>query len=43
MLFLQVRLADPTKEWKIHNAWFVRQLNFNTTFRRRELVKPTST
>ncbi|KAN0120274.1 cytochrome P450 [Hyaloscypha variabilis] len=38
----EVRLQDPTKEWTVHNAWFVRQLNFNTTFHRRELVKPSS-
>ena len=28
----QVQLADPQKEWKLHNAWFVKQLDFNTTF-----------
>ncbi|PMD65671.1 cytochrome P450 [Hyaloscypha bicolor E] len=38
----EIRLEDPTKEWTIHNAWFVRQLNFNTTFHRRELVKPSA-
>ncbi|KAE8445039.1 hypothetical protein EG329_013753 [Mollisiaceae sp. DMI_Dod_QoI] len=38
----EVRLQDPTKDWTVHNAWFVRQLNFNTTFHRRELVQPTS-
>jgi hypothetical protein len=37
---LQVRLQDPSKEWTLHNAWFVRQLDFNTTFRLRELVQP---
>jgi len=36
----EVRLENPEKEWKLHNAWFVRQLNFNTTFHRRELIKP---
>lgn len=35
-----MRLQDPDKEWTLHNAWFVRQLDFNTLFRRRELVKP---
>lgn len=38
----EIRLENPTKEWTIHNAWFVRQLNFNTTFHRRELVKPSA-
>jgi len=36
----EVRLENPEKEWTLHNAWFVRQLNFNTLFRRRELIKP---
>ena len=31
----QVQLADPKKEWKLHNAWFVKQLDFNTTFHAR--------
>lgn len=35
-----MRLEDPTKEWIIHNAWFVRQLGFNTTFHKRDLVLP---
>ncbi len=39
---LQVRLQDPSKEWTLHNAWFVRQLDFNTRFRGRELVQPTA-
>ncbi len=38
----QVRLEDPKQEWKLHNAWFVKQLNFNTVFRRRELVQPVA-
>ncbi|KUJ12598.1 cytochrome P450 [Mollisia scopiformis] len=38
----EVRLEDPSKDWTLHNAWFVRQLNFNTTFHRRELVQPAS-
>jgi cytochrome P450 len=38
----QVNLEHPDLEWKLHNAWFVRQLNFHTTFTRRELVKPIS-
>ena len=31
----QVQLADPDKEWRLHNAWFVKQLDFNTTFKPR--------
>ena len=31
----QVQLANPEKEWRLHNAWFVKQLDFNTTFRPR--------
>lgn len=38
----EVRLQDPSKDWTLHNAWFVRQLNFNTTFHRRELVQPVT-
>ncbi|TKA74808.1 hypothetical protein B0A49_02599 [Cryomyces minteri] len=33
----EVRLENPDREWKTHNAWFVRQLDFNTTFRPRPL------
>ena len=32
----QVYLADPTQDWKLHNAWFVKQYDFNTRFRPRE-------
>lgn len=38
----EVRLQDPKKDWTVHNAWFVRQLNFNTIFRKREVVKPVN-
>ncbi|KAL8933100.1 MAG: hypothetical protein Q9211_005961 [Gyalolechia sp. 1 TL-2023] len=31
----EVFLAQPNQEWKLHNAWFVRQLDFNTTFKLR--------
>ncbi|KAK2767516.1 hypothetical protein FQN54_003673 [Arachnomyces sp. PD_36] len=31
----EVRLANPDKEWTLHNAWFVKQLNFNTVFKSR--------
>ncbi|KAI9840563.1 MAG: hypothetical protein M1837_001543 [Sclerophora amabilis] len=32
LLRFEVDLVNPEKEWKLHNAWFVKQLNFNTTF-----------
>lgn len=31
----EVGLANPNDEWKMHNAWFIKQLNFNTKFQRR--------
>ena len=36
--FAKVSLADPDQEWKLHNAWFVKQLNFNTTFKPRRTL-----
>ncbi|TVY78358.1 Cytochrome P450 monooxygenase andK [Lachnellula suecica] len=36
-VWTQVHLEDPEKEWTVHNAWFVRQLNFRTTFHRRSI------
>jgi len=36
----EVQFEKPDTEWKLHNAWFVKQLNFRTTFRARDLVKP---
>ena len=30
-----VELEDPKKEWKLHNAWFVKQLDFNVKFSER--------
>lgn len=33
-----VELDDPSKEWKLHNAWFVKQLNFNVKFSERQQV-----
>jgi len=32
----EIQLANPDQEWKLHNAWFVKQHNFNTTFRPRQ-------
>ncbi|KAK4694893.1 hypothetical protein P7C71_g2762, partial [Lecanoromycetidae sp. Uapishka_2] len=34
----EVRLAHPEQDWKLHNAWFVKQLNFNTTFKPRSIT-----
>jgi hypothetical protein len=36
----QIELDDPSQEWKIVNAWFVKQYNFDTRFKLREIVKP---
>ncbi len=36
----QIRLKDPSQEWEIVNAWFVKQKNFWTTFELRDLVMP---
>jgi len=33
-----VELEDPSKEWKLHNAWFVKQLDFNVKFSERQQV-----
>ncbi|KAL9612278.1 MAG: hypothetical protein Q9167_003101 [Letrouitia subvulpina] len=33
----KVELANPEQEWKLHNAWFVKQLNFNTIFTPRKI------
>ncbi|KAL5328641.1 hypothetical protein ACEPPN_002143 [Leptodophora sp. 'Broadleaf-Isolate-01'] len=39
----EIQLEDPSKSWVVHNAWFVRQYGFRTTFSKRDLVQPTST
>ncbi|KAI9798293.1 MAG: hypothetical protein M1833_004865 [Piccolia ochrophora] len=31
----EVNLADPSKEWKLHNAWFIKQSEVYATFQRR--------
>ncbi|PKY02578.1 cytochrome P450 [Aspergillus campestris IBT 28561] len=33
-----VKLAHPDQEWKLWNAWFVRQYNFKTCFTPREIA-----
>ncbi|RYP45316.1 hypothetical protein DL769_011471 [Monosporascus sp. CRB-8-3] len=36
----EIRFKDPSQEWKLVNAWFVKQLNFQTLFEVRDLVQP---
>ncbi|KAK1825735.1 cytochrome P450, partial [Podospora conica] len=36
----EIEFDDPNQEWKIVNAWFVKQYNFDTRFKLREIVKP---
>lgn len=36
----QIRFKDPSQEWKLVNAWFVKQQNFQAMFEVRDLVKP---
>ncbi|MCJ1307251.1 hypothetical protein MMC25_000897 [Agyrium rufum] len=38
----EVKLAKPDEEWKLHNAWFVKQHNFYTEFTPRKLGKAES-
>ncbi|ESZ90950.1 cytochrome P450-like protein [Sclerotinia borealis F-4128] len=38
----EIKLEYPEREWTLHNSWFVRQLDFRTTFRNRELVRSRS-
>ncbi|KAH8170821.1 cytochrome p450 domain-containing protein [Sarocladium implicatum] len=35
-----IEFDDPSREWTLVNAWFVKQLNFQTRFTRRQLVQP---
>ncbi|RSL84187.1 hypothetical protein CEP52_016502 [Fusarium oligoseptatum] len=35
----EIDFQDPSKEWRIINAWFVKQADFNVTFTRRQLVQ----
>ncbi|RYO73967.1 hypothetical protein DL763_010330 [Monosporascus cannonballus] len=36
----EIRFKDPSQQWKLVNAWFVKQLNFQTLFKVRYLVQP---
>ncbi|KAI6088688.1 cytochrome P450 [Hypoxylon rubiginosum] len=37
-----IRFKDPSQEWKLVNAWFVKQNNFQAMFEVRDLVKPAA-
>ncbi|KAI5866275.1 cytochrome P450 [Durotheca rogersii] len=39
----EISFKDPKQEWKLVNAWFVKQHNFHTMFELRDLVKPGQT
>ncbi|KAF4334974.1 cytochrome P450 monooxygenase [Fusarium beomiforme] len=36
----EIDFEDPSKEWRLINAWFVKQTNFDVKFTRREIVQP---
>ncbi|KAI0477768.1 cytochrome P450 [Xylariaceae sp. FL0804] len=36
----EISFKDPSQEWKLINAWFVKQQNFQTLFELRDLVQP---
>ncbi|KAJ5167427.1 uncharacterized protein N7482_006208 [Penicillium canariense] len=36
----EIQFQDPSQEWELVNAWFVKQKNFTTTFKLRDIVKP---
>ncbi|KAL7622225.1 hypothetical protein AAE478_007728 [Parahypoxylon ruwenzoriense] len=38
-----IRFKDPSQQWKLVNAWFVKQQNFHAMFEVRDLVQPTCT
>lgn len=38
----KVQLANPDQEWKLHSAWFVKQLNFNCTFKAKDIAATAS-
>jgi hypothetical protein len=37
---LQIQFKDPRQEWELVNSWFVKQQNFTTLFKMRDIVKP---
>lgn len=40
LLSLQIKFQDPSQDWKICNAWFVKQTDFWTTFLMRDIPQP---
>ncbi|KAK1771867.1 cytochrome P450-like protein [Phialemonium atrogriseum] len=36
----EIQFKDPNQEWELVNAWFVKQNNFTTTFKLRDIVQP---
>lgn len=34
----QIEFKDPSKEWKLINAWFIKQTDFDVRFTRRQLI-----
>ncbi|KAF6808705.1 cytochrome p450 [Colletotrichum sojae] len=38
-----ITFSDPTQEWELVNAWFVKQNNFHAKFEVRDIVKPEKT
>jgi hypothetical protein len=35
---MQIKLASPEKEWRLHNAWFVKQNDFDVLFTTRQIL-----
>ncbi|KAK5106449.1 hypothetical protein LTS08_000568 [Lithohypha guttulata] len=42
LLKFDIELEDPEEEWKLHNAWFVKQLDFNAKFSERQVGRERS-
>ncbi|KAH8903134.1 cytochrome P450 [Coniochaeta sp. PMI_546] len=36
----EIQFKDPRQEWELINSWFVKQKNFTTVFKMRDIVKP---
>jgi hypothetical protein len=34
----QLELVNPDTPWKLHNAWFVRQMGFNVRLKERKTI-----
>jgi hypothetical protein len=37
---IQIQFKDPRQEWELVNSWFVKQKNFTTVFKMRDIVRP---